>query len=189
MKDYSEYLNLPGNLEQEEKSWKANKDIHIRQAKVVNETCKEYGLKTVVEIGCATGNILEYLDKKLLYYGFDKNLDALNMAKNKFPRNMFRRADIRELSQKKLDLVFSFAILKHFALEEWDEIFFRISKLGRYFVFDMQIAEKTKDDGKEFHHVWFMMEEMKKRIDAAGLELLEIFEPEAIAPIFICRDK
>ena len=192
--DFSEYLKLPGKLQAEEAAWQASKYIHIRQAKVINEACKKYKLKSVIEIGCATGNILNFMDKKLFYWGYDKNEYAVDMARKKFPQHSFGVSDIRELEvAPKMDLVFSFAILKHFDLGEWNEIFQMISRHGKYFIFDINILRDKGvsefNDGIKFNHVWFTMDEIKKRIDAAGLELLDIFEPEAIDPIFICKKK
>lgn len=195
MRDFSEYLSLPNKLDIEESNWLANPHLHERQAKAVNDVMDEFKLFSITEIGFGSGE----LAKRILngdYYGYDANPNSVSLAaaksgvKGNKVAISFEVADIRNLRAKKTDLVCCFAFLKHFGLHEWQTIFEKCASLGEYFVFDMQIAETTHDDGIDFHHVWKSIDGLHKSIYDAGLVLLQtIYEGDTIAPIFVCRHR
>ncbi len=189
MKDYSEYLNKPGMLDYIEQEWINKPEIHDFHAGVINEVIKRYKIKECIEVGCGTGNIAIRLTNKVIYAGLDSNEQCVEIAKKK---NLITRAfyigNVRDDSQVRFELVFTFGFLKHFGLHEWSTIFKKICSLGEYLVFDLPIAEGTKDDGEEYHHVWFSMEDIKRNIDDNGFEILEIKE-FGVEPIFICKKK
>ncbi len=192
MKDYSEYLNKPGMLDFIEKSWVNDcKEIHDFHAGVINDVIKKYKIKTATEIGCGTGNIAMRI-KVNIYAGFDSNQGCIELAykKNKYnARKVFSNLDVRDENLvANYDLVFTFGFLKHFGLHEWSTIFEKVCSLGEYLVFNMPIAEKTHDDGTEFHHVWLSMGDLKRNIDDNGFEILETVQ-HGVEPIFICKRK
>jgi SAM-dependent methyltransferase len=191
--DYSEYLKQPGMLSFIEQQWKLNPHIHEDHAKAVGDAVKKYDINDVVEIGCGTGqlaNILSNNCRIISYVGMDLNEECIKYAETKNSQFKFIVGDIRFThTGSYADLVISFGFLKHFGLHEWSDIFKKITSFGEYFIFDMPIAYETKDDGTEFHHVWKSKQEIQDDIEAAGLELLEIVNPSAIEPIFVCKKK
>lgn len=187
MKDYSEYLNIPGMLAWIEQEWQKNKHVHQQQAAIVDNVVAKYNLLAVLEVGCSTGNTASYLKNAKFYIGIDKNEEAVNRAIQKNPDLVFFHRDVRTYKNY-YDLAFSFAFLKHFSLDEWDEIFKRLSSFGKYLIFDMPCGE-LKDDGVEFHHVWMPVKEVERRIEAAGLELIEILNVGSVEPVYICKRK
>jgi len=186
--DYSEYLKQPGMLAYIEQEWKLKPEIHDNQAEIVNEIVRRFKIVSLTEVGCSTGNLASRLKIKF-YQGVDSNIDSIECAKIKCPDKEFNVVDIRELKGGHDTLVICFAFLKHFGLHEWSNIFNKIASIGNYFIFDMPIAYETKDDGTEFHHVWKSKQDIINDIKAAGLELLEIFNPASVEPIFVCKKK
>lgn len=189
MKDYSEYLNKPGMLEYIEKEWIEKPEIHDFHAGVIRSMISDYYLGLVLEVGCGTGNIALRLQTNIKYIGIDLNPECVKVAagKNESIRT-FATFDIREFKDGGYDLVFTFGFLKHFGLHEWNDIFQKVCSLGEYLVFNMPIAEKTFDDGVEYHHVWLSMDDLRRNIDDNNFELIEVVY-HGVEPIFICKRK
>lgn len=186
MNDYSEYLKKPGMLEFIENSWTTEcSDIHDSYARVVNDAIKKYGIKSIIEIGCGTGEVARRIKGKVKYTGVDSNADCIMLAKSKSLKKFFVD-DIRTLDRDQHDLVCAFSILKHFGLHEWDAIFKKICSFGKYVIFNMPIAGHTHDDGTEFHHVWMQLDELYAAMYSNKLELIRYIEHNPVEPIFIC---
>ena len=183
--DYSEFLKLPGKLENEETAWLNNPQMHDEYARVVNEFIKKHKIVSMTELGCSTGNLASRLKVKY-YQGLDSNSDSIELARIKCPGMEFNIADVRDLNGHDI-LVVCFAFLKHFGLHEWFDIFKRIASFGDYFIFNMGVGPDTKDDFYEFHHVWKSKQDIINDIEAAGLELIEVINPATPEPIFICK--
>lgn len=196
MKDYSEYLKQEGVMEFIEKSWTTEcKEIHDSYAKAVNDTLKKFKLKSVIEIGCGTGEVARRL-KCSKYKGIDANEECVSIAfsKKTKPADVgFVCADIRDVSAEvKYDIVCAFSVLKHFGLHEWEEIFSKVCSLGKYLIFNMPMNDKDSicyDDGTGFHHLWVTYDSLRNSIVANGFEILEVRNDNPIEPIFICKRK
>ncbi len=187
--DYSEYLKKPNMLDYIEKEWIDKPEIHDFHAGVINNLCREKYIAYILEIGCGTGNVAKRLIDYKNYTGVDSNKECIELARAKNDLDKtFVCYDIRKRFDDHVDLVYTFGFLKHFGLHEWSTIFGKICSLGDYLIFDLPIAEGTKDDGVEFHHVWFSMEDIKRNIDDNGFEILEIKE-FGVEPVFICKKR
>lgn len=185
MNDYSEYLKQPGMLDYIESEWKAKPEGHDRHAEVVNRFIKENNITDMIEIGCGTGELASRL-KVGRYMGYDSNPDCVAIASDKNTEKGFGCIDVRDLTGVPRSLVISFGFLKHFGLHEWADIFKRVAYFGDYFIFDMPIAEETKDDGLDYHHVWMRPMDINWQLARSGLEVVAI-EPNGVEPIYICR--
>ena len=156
--DYSEYLNKPGMLEYIESEWQKS-TIHEKQADFVLNAVRQYGIKSIIEIGCSTGNLAAKLaasgalPDKFKYRGIDANTSAIELARQKVPGFKFDVADIRTFKGK-ADLVVCFALFKHFSLAELPAIAAKAKSMGKYLIFDMPYAATPFDDGTEHHHTW-----------------------------------
>lgn len=186
--DYSEFLKRPGVLEWVEKEWISKPFTHEYHARVINDVMAKYNLKRVIEIGCGTGEVAIRLNE-CEYLGCDANGDCIALAYEKNAGKMFSPVNIRDLQTDPVDLVFCFGVLKHFGLHEWSDIFYKISQLGKYFVFDMPVAEVTKDDGVEHHHVWKDIKSIRKEVIFASMHIIEIVNPDSVEPVFITKHK
>ena len=189
--DYSLYLNKPQMLDWIESEWLAHPEIHDSYAKAINDVIKKYNCKTVTEFGCGSGEVARRI-KNVQYLGCDVNESVLALARKKSDHE-FRMFDIRAVDSGVLpqsDIVCAFAFLKHFGLHEWPSIFKRVCSLGKkMLVFDMPIAEQTKDDGLEYHHVWMSSLELLTHITDNGFNVIETRKDNPIEPLFICKRK
>jgi hypothetical protein len=189
--DYSEFLNQEGVLQHIEEEWLKNKHIHEAQAKVVNKVLEYNKGSSLIEIGCATGNLASLINSED-YLGIDKNPGCIGMASDKNKGKKFICEDVRTFTHKPFYVVCAFAIMKHFGLHEWDEILSKLVKLSdKYVIFDMPLAFdfKTIDDGElhGHHHVWMNEEELRARIMKAGLSIVSIDYTNQVEPIFVCK--
>ena len=126
--DYSEYLNKEGMLEYIESEWQNTIDNHKKQAAIINSI----GAKSIIEIGCSTGNLAQFL-KCDNYIGYDNHLGSIEIAFKKDPSKKFVVKDIRDLKPSKSNqshLVCAMAVMKHFGLHEWDAILKKIISLS-----------------------------------------------------------
>lgn len=192
--DFSEYLKRPGKFDIEERDWLANPGKNDWHAKIVNEFVEKNKIQSIIEIGCGSGETARRLKGFRRYIGIDSNEECLEYARGKtdHARYVFINRDIRALEapSKIDDLVICFSTMKHFGLHEWFGVFKKISSFGKYFIFDIPVAETTKDDGKDFHHVWKSWEELREEIIKAGLTVVsrhDSFNP--LEPVFICKRK
>lgn len=191
--DYSEYLRQPGMLELIEGSWTTEcNDMHSSFASSVNDTIKKFNLKTVVEVGCGTGEVAKRIIADM-YYGIDQNERCIRLAMLKNTeqeKKIFIVGDVRQVDLTPIkDIVCAFSVLKHFGLHEWIRVFRKICSLGTFVIFSIPISEATFDDGTEFHHVWWNKELLMQVIEMHNLSVIEERYENPIEPIFICRRK
>jgi cyclopropane fatty-acyl-phospholipid synthase-like methyltransferase len=199
MNDYSEYLKQPGMIDMIEKSWTTEcKEIHDSYAKAVNDTLSKFKLKSVIEIGCGTGEVAKRLKLKKVndyipYAGIDTNEECLMLARKKNPSAdmNFWKEDIRTFDAPRHDIVCAFSILKHFGLHEWNEIFAKVCSLGDFLIFNMPMLQQEgfdrKDDGTEFHHVWISYDVLYANLAMNGFTIVEARNDNSLEPIFICK--
>jgi SAM-dependent methyltransferase len=166
--DYSEYLRVPANLENEEREWALHK-AYERNANTLLHFANLNDCRSVLELGCGTGWIPYVLGGRLGYRGIDANEYCLQLCHNKNPGELFAKADIRTLDWRfRADVVCCFAVLKHFGLHEWDEVAASVIERGRHSLFTVQIADEDFDDGTEYPHSWITMERLERVVSEAG---------------------
>ena len=172
--DYSVYLTPP-RVAQEESDWAESK-LYLRNAAQVMHAARLFGLGErfhLLELGCGSGWVPTALPDTIVYGGIDHNAQLLVLAaaKNGHHR-MFYRSDLRVWpTAPAIDLVASFAVLKHFGLHEWADVFARMLSHGRHGVFNIQLGPPSRpayDDGTEFHHTWIDERTVERCVRDAG---------------------
>lgn len=116
----------------------------------LNRRIKKYNadVRSVLELGCGTGNNLLTFDKNIKLTGVDISGEMLKIAKRKVPTCRFYRKDIRDFnSDKKFDLVIClYDTLNHILLfSEWKKLFARVHRFlndGGLFIFDINTLAK-----------------------------------------------
>ena len=107
----------------------------------------------LIELGCGSGWLPSALPSAIAYVGVDSNPGVLALARGRnYPERRFIECDIRAFACPPADLVCSFAVLKHFGLGEWEDIFRRMLRLGACGLFNILTSDgEPFDDGTEFH--------------------------------------
>jgi SAM-dependent methyltransferase len=176
MPDYSEWLS-PEKLAAEETGW-ADSQLYMTYAAHIALLRTKSSINRILELGCGTGWVPTQFGPDVEYVGIDKNLDALNIARTKnIELRHFVQADIRDLNTIKINcpnaqLVCSFAVLKHFSLEEFASVFSRMLSLAPLGLFSMNFSNVVRDDGIEFHHIWITMEWLAEILTANKFALI-----------------
>lgn len=154
---------------------------YIENARRIKEACRVHGLHTIVEAGCGTGWVPTVLSPHLTYLaGIDRNPSMLAIAREKSPAiaRRFHRYDLRYASSLPVfaDLVCSFAVLKHFSLDDWPIVLREILSLGRYGLFNQHSLNDGRtavDVGVEWHNIWPTYDDVVQAIESAGHEIIE----------------
>jgi len=178
--DYSEYLMDPSHLENEESEW-ARQGFYVKNAEAVKEFMELRGLEKVLEIGCGSGWVAKMLAPfEFFYVGVDKNPNCISLAKGKVANSFFNfeNLDVRSIpfffqQFSGFDVVCSFAFLKHFSLDEWDNILKILLWQGKYAIFAVAIAEHDLDDGTDFPHTSVTLEHLGRAVAVAGHKILK----------------
>lgn len=106
--------------------------------------------KSILEVACGTGELLESLKDKYIVEGMDKSNDMLEIAKSKFPAISFMHGDMTKFySDKKYDVVLCiFDSINHITeYEKWIDFFVvaknSLNKNG-ILIFDINTLQKLE---------------------------------------------
>lgn len=175
--DYSEWLTTD-RVGTEEAAWSASQ-LHMNYAAHIALMRTHFGIFSILELGCGSGWVPTQLTPDIAYVGVDKNAELLAIARTKnisSERRNFIQADIRDAelirSWGSPDLVCSFAVLKHFSLDEFEKIFSGMLSISPRGLFSMNIANENRDDGFDFHHIWITNEWLKQILDKNRFDLV-----------------
>lgn len=117
----------------------------------------KYELYKIAEFGCATGHVAAGLPRCVDYVGIDKNPWFIEKARERCPDLQFILGDVRAINTTGYDLSMAWAFIKHFALDEVDDIIRKIVSTAAYSIFGMQFLkcdEDVADDGLGYNHVF-----------------------------------
>jgi SAM-dependent methyltransferase len=207
--DYSEWLTHE-RFKTECEAWH-NASFHQVYAEAVEKTLGRSLAPVVLELGCGIGLVpaeLRARSRPVVYYGVDANLYCLQEARRTNPEHSFIEADIRDVVhstdlEDDFDipqpwLVCSFAVLKHFAVQEARELLERIIRMSSVSVFSIPVDKESHNDGVEFEHSWLdwltlnsIIGRADKLIDRMtdldGTEVSD--EPTGIEVVISCSDR
>ena len=159
--------------------WELDRFWEVYAKAIITFSAKE-GIRfgSLLELGCGRGYVPRELAARRFdfdsYLGVDKCgylIDQDNHG-NTDERINFVRGDLRTFPTNKVDLSFSFAVMKHFLLTDIQEVYAHVLSLGKYGLHAFQISDIDMDDGIEFPHTWFTEETMKTMVEKSGHELL-----------------
>ncbi len=97
--------------------------VGLVRKRVVKEFVAPFDGASVLDIGCGTGVILDYLPNNIDYVGFDISYKYIKYAKNKYKKQgEFYCASITDninsLSESSFDFVISFGVIHHLSDED-----------------------------------------------------------------------
>lgn len=176
--DYSKWLT-PERLAEEDRLWESD---YTRTwpdfIRAIERVTTWTNVRMMIEFGCGTGWVAKHISLDWFYLGVDANADCIAKAKERNPdrQNSFLCGDIRriKLPRQKLDLSCAFSVMKHFALEEWDEVLATVLVPGRWGLFSIPIADTCFDDGTEFPHVHITEERILQAVKDADRQVYSI---------------
>ncbi|MDR3477105.1 MAG: methyltransferase domain-containing protein [Gammaproteobacteria bacterium] len=94
--------------------------------KLIRDYIKPYAGQKVLDIGCGTGNIIEYLPE-VEYLGIDASLEYVQKARHRFAhRGTFQHVGVKDLSlpgKKDFDIALAIGVLHHISDEEAFNLF------------------------------------------------------------------
>lgn len=174
------FRDSPPVFNREIEIWKSDK-LFILYADQINRICRIYGLKTVLEVGCGCGYVPLHMDKNLIWEGMDGFQGCVDEAKKNNPNSTVVVGDLRSFRHSEVDLACSFAVVKHFYLDEVENILKRIISLGRYSMNTVQCsntvdAEDSEASGNPNPHNWLSTPTVEKIVKSAGHEIIECVE-------------
>lgn len=171
VQDYSAWLT-PERLAAEEALW-AEVGIYRLYAEHVMRAVGDHDCRSIIELGCGTGWVPTQLPPSIEYVGLDANPECVTLAQQKNPTRSFFLADMRAFRSPPFDLACSFAVLKHFALEEWAAVLGKVLSLGRVGLFTMNVGPYDLDDFEQgFAHTWVTHMTLSDAVYAAGHQLV-----------------
>ena len=106
--------------------------------------------KTILELACGTGSILQHFSKRYGVYGLDLSSGMLSLARNKVPSGKFSQQDMTKFKLKeKFDVILCvFDSINHLLkFSDWQKVFKRAYEHlneGGVLIFDMNTHVKLK---------------------------------------------
>lgn len=149
---------------------------YLENARRIQRVCDEHLLTSVAEFGCGTGWIPTVLPMDLSYAGYDANRFMIERARKKSPLTMFILHDIRIPTTVAPDLACSFAVLKHFSLDDWPGILRNILRNARFGLFNHHCLPNgiaPFDAGTEWHSSWPCEDDINRAVLSAGHQIID----------------
>lgn len=177
--DISDYYFAHRAVE-EDRNWLSTQSYRFN-AKQLMERVGKVGVSSVLEFGCGSGLLATTLPSTLNYTGVDQSVDFINMAVVRNPEKTFIKEDVRSFSvAAPVDLVFSFAFMKHFAAREWEDVYTKCLKQGNYALMEVLLSDRIVEENRGYHHVAVTKDSLEKALSRAGHQLLEIKPVEIV---------
>ena len=102
----------------------------------VKKTLQSYKVKTVLDVGCGTGDFSQAVPKAALYTGVDINASFIAFAKKNFSskHHVFLRQDVRNkkfYNHKRFDGVMLISMMHHLSNEELQQLLPIVKKITK----------------------------------------------------------
>ena len=167
------YIKLNPNYHVEDSKFKANNFIKIlKKNKISNDE-----IKTIVDLGCGSGDIIKFLKKKKFFntntkfYGFDINQDAIDLAKDKEAEDLiFSNENFFENELNgNTDLIICADVYEH--VEDYISFLKKMVHAGKFFLFNIPLdisvrsilnRKQIPQSYKNFGHVHFFNKNITK---------------------------
>ena len=158
-----------------------NDEKHIEIYAIQYKYIEPYNFNNILDIGCARGDWLEYINKKvsgLELHGIDAYSDYVNSKAINFQKALLYDAD---LESNYFDLITAWAVLEHVHTPSaYFEVVARILKKGGKFVFLVTNSESfygryayTEDVPRHLYH--FSEKSLKQYANKHSLKVIDIF--------------
>jgi len=140
---------------------------------------KENSCGRIIEVGCATGYVLNYVNG---HVGIDTDRERLKVAKTRCPNLEFYLCDAQKIDfpDKFFDTVLLPEILEHMPFDKSIKVFEEAVRLGNCVIFTVPKAGGEEDRNKNPEHFWLatdyeVKQLMKERKITAKFESDDFF--------------
>jgi SAM-dependent methyltransferase len=164
----------PERIEAAVATWKEQKG-HLEFSGWIRGVMRKYHLSSVIELGCGAGfNGAELAEFD--YLGTDGSPAMIAVAKEHNPEGKYAVANIRNLEGRSAELSCSFAVLKHFNVEDQREILTKMLAAGRkYALIHIQVTDGPSINiPEDYNHTWLNRDDLADIITAAGFEIIDM---------------
>ena len=116
----------------------------------IKDNCEGFN---ILEIGCATGYILDYVNGTV---GIDIDRERLKVAKTRRPDLVFYLIDAEKLDfhDREFSTVILPDVLEHMPFEKSKKVFEEACRIGRYAIFTLPKEGGEEDKSKNPEHYW-----------------------------------
>jgi SAM-dependent methyltransferase len=127
--------------------------------------------KSIIDVGCGTGILLESLDKNLEKAGVDISESGIEICRQKMPEGRFRVMDIgKEIPKGKYDLCTCSEVLEH--VKDDQKAMKNLRKICNYLVISVPCGKYGEDDKVQGHYRRYSEKDMFKKLEKAGFKIL-----------------
>lgn len=176
-----EYLAKNPGWHAEEASWKARLILSMLQQ-------NHLAPKTICDVGCGTGGVLEHLqkslDKECTFWGYDISPQALQLAKSRANERLhFQLMDSGEEKEKLFDLILALDVIEH--VEDYFSFLRQLKAKSHHKIFHIPLdlsvqtvlRKKALLKRREMHaHLhYFTKETALETLKDTGYEVLDYF--------------
>ena len=155
--------------------------VHRHHRRIFSEILRNLPqdqIQTIADIGCGEGSNLLFLKSQFPHarlFGFDISKTAIESAKRNVNAE-FRLLDIqKEIPQQKFDLVFCSDVVEH--LEDDQTALKNIKSITNKYALIATVQGRMRSNEQTIGHVRnYEYGELKQKIEAAGLHVLQIVE-------------
>ena len=124
-----------------------NYSLPEEDKKIIQKWLKDIDFKTVLDIGCGNGRMVEWFEGKE-YMGIDISKKLIEISKERYSNRKFQVKKVEDLDEGKFDLIFSYTTLEHITPEEWPKAVKALKKCGRKAL----LIEPTGFESKYYCH-------------------------------------
>jgi len=152
--------------------------VHRRQREAVLHLIQKFEPKTVLDIGCGSGDNLAWLARtnpSLALAGADVSLEAIGLAKQCVPNATFWELDVQSTSlSDRFDLVMAIQVIEHLA----DDVsaLRNMALMAKRWVLVTTMRGRMRPSERAIgHYRNYSNSELVTKADQAGLDVIDLF--------------
>jgi len=148
---------------------------------------KDNSTGKILEIGCATGYILDYVNGDI---GVDINRERLKVAKTRRPDLKFYLVDAEKLEFKNnyFDTVLLPDVLEHMPFKKSKKVLNEACRIGKSVIFTLPMVGGEEDKNKNPEHFWLANEDTINKL-TRNRRIINSFESKDFVYIKMMKGK
>jgi len=125
-------------------------------SKFIRDLAVSLRSNNVLEVGCNSGNDLKNFPNDFDVHGVDLNVNALDIAKKKFPSFKFKNGSIVDLpyEDSSIDFVFTHYVLNYISENEIDKAISELFRVSKKYILNCELYDKNEGTLDENSKSW-----------------------------------